>query len=80
MSKNIVFNYDHPETSRNQDNIYEFNSNFLIKGLKEDFRLTWHLADDFERSFFNDFTNEECFLMGIAIGRGLLTLEDGVEK
>jgi len=74
--KTVIFNYDHKETKLNKENLYEFSFNPKVKALKQDFELSSHLIKDFERSFFNGFTNEECFLIGCSVGRGLLTLED----
>lgn len=74
--KTVLFNYNHEETIKNKENIFEYSFNPKVKGLKKDFDLTKHLERDFVRSFFDGLANEEVFLIGIAIGRGLLTLED----
>lgn len=72
----VYFNYEHSETEIEKDNIYELTYNPIVKGLKKDFDLLKHLREDFQGDFFHNFTSEESFLIGIAIGRGLLTLED----
>lgn len=74
--KTVLFNYNHEETNKNKGNIFEYSFNHNVKGLKEDFDLANHLSRDFVGNFFHGFASEEIFLIGIAVGRGLLTLED----